>query len=209
MAPESGFLDFCHYRNIKNKNEETKVLIHCKGGCHAISTSSSSPWGGFDAASNSLALRRGKGPGNDDGGNRAFRKLVQKAHAAERAAAIAYRGIAAASVIAATSTDAPIGPDEWRHRAWLRRRIMPAAVFSPTDFRVIFSFGGLSPWSAFIGPFLDLFAGRLKRDNGTNTMPWRRVSQRDWCVSTTKDRYPMLKYGSSRASNVNEISGCS
>ena len=136
------------------------------------------PWGGFDAGFKlPWPIRRSKGPGagsNDDvdGIDRAFRRLVQKAHAAERAAAIAYRGHRCCfRDHGQRRMVQQLAVDEWRHRAWLRRRIMPACGMEPNKLYEMFFIlvGGLiALLCLFIGPFFaSYFAGRLERDNGS------------------------------------------
>jgi hypothetical protein len=60
--------------------------------------------------------------------------------------------------------------DEWRHRAWLRRRLMPLMGMRPEPLlEAFFVVIGVVIAIAclFIGPFLaTCFAGRLERDNG-------------------------------------------
>lgn len=120
------------------------------------------PWSGFFGLV-------GLAEASDD--ERRLRALVRKAHAAERAAAIAYRGHRACFRDAHTrALIHGVAMDEWRHRAWLRRRCMPALDCQPAMYWEIW-FAGVGAVIALacllIGPFVaTYFAGRLERDNG-------------------------------------------
>ena len=129
------------------------------------------PWGGFDAAFElPLPLRFGGGGINKPPPPN-LKRLVLKAHAAERAAALAYRGHRCCFRRPEDRRLVhQLAMDEWRHRAWLRRTLMPALGIRPNPFlEAIFLVVGMLITLAclVIGPFLaTYFAGRLERDNG-------------------------------------------
>lgn len=100
-----------------------------------------------------------------------LQRLMRKAHAAERAAALAYRGHR--TCFAHPDQRRMIhrlAVDEWRHRAWLQRRLLAHFGLRPatgleSGFALIGVMIGLA--CLFITPFLaSYFAGRLERDNG-------------------------------------------
>ncbi|TVR46422.1 MAG: hypothetical protein EA402_02665 [Planctomycetota bacterium] len=98
-------------------------------------------------------------------------RLAQQAHAAERAAAIAYRGHRCCFRGRVQRQQIHhIALEEWRHRAWLRRRLLPALGVAPRplmEAAYLLLGMAIALTCLLIGPFwATYFAGRLEHGNG-------------------------------------------